>query len=61
MERDRFMSPATAREFGLIDKILEQPPKYLGKEDEIGHGNLTTPTSSSKNDDKHSNTSKITV
>lgn len=28
MERDRFMSPAEAKEFGLLDKILEQPPKH---------------------------------
>ena len=27
MERDKFMSPAQAKEFGLIDKILEHPPK----------------------------------
>lgn len=28
MERDKFMSPAEAKEFGLIDKILEHPPKH---------------------------------
>merc|ERR1712113_694334 len=27
MERDKFMSPAEAHEFGLIDKILEHPVK----------------------------------
>jgi ATP-dependent Clp protease protease subunit len=27
MERDKFMSPVEAKEFGLIDKILEHPPK----------------------------------
>merc|ERR1719325_365664 len=27
MERDKFMSPLEAKEFGLIDKILEHPPK----------------------------------
>lgn len=27
MERDKFMSPVEAQEFGLIDKILEHPPK----------------------------------
>merc|ERR1712087_154707 len=27
MERDHFMSPLEAKEFGLIDKILEHPPK----------------------------------
>lgn len=26
MERDRFMNPDEAKEFGLIDKVLEQPP-----------------------------------
>lgn len=28
MERDKFMSPNEAKEFGLIDKILEHPPKH---------------------------------
>jgi len=28
MERDRFMSPHEAKEYGLIDKILEHPPKH---------------------------------
>jgi len=28
MERDKFMSPYEAKEFGLIDKILEHPPKH---------------------------------
>ena len=27
MERDKFMSPQEAQEFGLIDKILEHVPK----------------------------------
>ena len=27
MERDKFMSPFEAKDFGLIDKILEHPPK----------------------------------
>ena len=27
MERDKFMSPREAMEFGLIDRILEHPPK----------------------------------
>ncbi|XP_033636683.1 ATP-dependent Clp protease proteolytic subunit, mitochondrial-like [Asterias rubens] len=26
MERDRFMSPEEAKEFGIIDKVLEHPP-----------------------------------
>lgn len=25
MERDKFMSPTDAKEFGIIDKILEHP------------------------------------
>lgn len=28
MERDKFMSPAEALDFGLVDKILEHPPKH---------------------------------
>lgn len=28
MERDKFMSPTEAKVFGLIDKILEHPPKH---------------------------------
>ena len=27
LERDKFMSPQQALEFGLIDKVLEHPPK----------------------------------
>ena len=27
MERDKFMSPIEAQKFGLIDKILDHPPK----------------------------------
>ena len=27
MERDKFMSPSEALDFGLVDKILEHPPK----------------------------------
>lgn len=33
MERDKFMSPIEAKDFGLIDKILEHPPKHLIKEE----------------------------
>lgn len=32
MERDKFMSPKEAQEFGLIDKILEHPPEMGEKE-----------------------------
>jgi len=33
MERDKFMSPAEARDFGLIDKILEHPTKGVSEEE----------------------------
>merc|ERR1711988_1196111 len=33
MERDKFMSPVEAKEFGLIDKILEHPPKGAFEEE----------------------------
>ena len=33
MERDKFMSPAEARDFGLIDKILEHPNKGAFEEE----------------------------
>ncbi|XP_005095045.1 ATP-dependent Clp protease proteolytic subunit, mitochondrial [Aplysia californica] len=38
MERDRFMSPQEAQEFGLIDTVLEHPPTV---EDEIKHSQFT--------------------
>ncbi|KAK7792461.1 hypothetical protein R5R35_013853 [Gryllus longicercus] len=28
MERDKFMSPQDAKDFGIIDKILDHPPKH---------------------------------
>lgn len=28
MERDKFMTPAESKEFGIIDKILDHPPKH---------------------------------
>jgi len=34
MERDKFMDPTEAKEFGLIDKILEQIPKAGANEEE---------------------------
>lgn len=44
MERDKFMSPLEAKAFGLIDTVLEHPPKYnegsLG--DATAVGNATT-------------------
>ena len=27
MERDRFMEPSEAKEFGIIDEVLVHPPK----------------------------------
>ena len=42
MERDNFMSPHEAKEFGLIDKILEHPPKS---------GGADAATSQNENDD----------
>lgn len=33
MERDKFMSPTEALEFGLIDKVLEHPPNTAAGED----------------------------
>ncbi len=34
MERDKFMNPVEAKEFGLIDVILEHPPK-IGEDVEV--------------------------
>merc|ERR1711935_694400 len=34
LERDKFMSPFEAKDFGLIDKILEHPPKEAQIEEE---------------------------
>ncbi len=33
MERDRFMTPEQAKDFGIIDKVLAHPPLPLGAED----------------------------
>ncbi|XP_037087195.1 ATP-dependent Clp protease proteolytic subunit, mitochondrial-like [Pollicipes pollicipes] len=33
MERDKFMDPTEALQFGLIDKVLEHPPKHGAAED----------------------------
>ncbi|XP_071454891.1 ATP-dependent Clp protease proteolytic subunit [Hetaerina americana] len=38
MERDHFMSPVEAKEFGLIDKILDHPPKPGEMADETPKG-----------------------
>lgn len=34
MERDKFMSPTDAKEFGIIDKILDHPPTHEEKFEE---------------------------
>lgn len=28
MERDKFMSPIEAQQFGILDKILDHPPRF---------------------------------
>ena len=38
MERDKFMSPFEAKAFGIIDKILEHPPKEGEKGNETVQG-----------------------
>ncbi|RZF46531.1 hypothetical protein LSTR_LSTR017688 [Laodelphax striatellus] len=34
MERDKFMSPDEAKSFGIIDSILDHPPKVVDKTEE---------------------------
>lgn len=34
MERDRFMNPHEAKDFGLIDTVLEHPPALDEKEED---------------------------
>ncbi|XP_054278402.1 ATP-dependent Clp protease proteolytic subunit, mitochondrial [Macrosteles quadrilineatus] len=41
MERDKFMSPSVAKEFGLIDEILDHPPKYGNQENQVGQASLS--------------------
>jgi ATP-dependent Clp protease protease subunit len=36
MERDKFMMPDEAKEFGLIDHVVTQRPAALGDQDEEG-------------------------
>ncbi len=33
LERDKFLSPAEAKEFGIIDKILDHPPRFVTEND----------------------------
>lgn len=35
MERDKFMGPLEAKEFGLIDNVLSQPPTLIKKEESV--------------------------
>lgn len=35
MERDKFMCPSEAKEFGIIDKILDHPPKHGEKDSDL--------------------------
>lgn len=43
MERDNFMSPMEAKEFGIIDKVLANPMQEETTESEIEKtGNATT-------------------
>ena len=39
MERDRFMTPEEALDFGLIDEVVSERPVAPGKGDEEGNGN----------------------
>lgn len=41
MERDKFMSPVDAKEFGIIDKVLEHP---LQEKDEVDSTRTTVQT-----------------
>lgn len=49
MERDRYMSPVEAQEFGILDKVLVHPPHDGEDEPELVHkeASPTTPVSSS--------------
>jgi len=46
MERDKFMSPIEAKEFGIIDSIMEQPPRHTiaDKEPESESGETSEKT-----------------
>ncbi|KAF5283357.1 hypothetical protein FQA39_LY04733 [Lamprigera yunnana] len=35
MERDKFMNPTEAQEFGIIDKVLTSPPKFISTSTKI--------------------------
>lgn len=41
MERDKFLSPTEAKQFGIIDKVLEHP---LQEKDRLSENNTTVAT-----------------
>lgn len=50
MERDRYMSPVEAQEFGILDKVLVHPPQDGEDEPELVHKEVpptSAPSSSS--------------
>ncbi|XP_038640909.1 ATP-dependent Clp protease proteolytic subunit, mitochondrial isoform X2 [Scyliorhinus canicula] len=47
MERDRYMSPVEAQEFGIIDKVLVHPPQDGEDEPQLVHKDTTTKPSDS--------------
>lgn len=47
MERDRYMSPMEAQDFGIIDKVLVHPPQAGQDEPELVQKEPASPTSTS--------------
>lgn len=47
MERDRYMSPMEAQDFGIIDKVLVHPPQAGQDEPELVQKEPTSPASAS--------------
>ncbi|TRY66755.1 hypothetical protein DNTS_028793 [Danionella cerebrum] len=47
MERDRYMSPMEAQDFGIIDKVLVHPPQAGQDEPELVQKEATSPASTS--------------
>nr|XP_056723014.1 ATP-dependent Clp protease proteolytic subunit, mitochondrial [Euleptes europaea] len=43
MERDRYMSPVEAQEFGILDKVLVHPPHDGEDEPELVHKEVSSP------------------
>jgi len=37
MERDKFMNPTEAKVFGIVDNVLDHPPKYHQSDEEVRH------------------------